>query len=98
MVGLSQKRLAAKLGVDPSTVLHWEQGRSQSDKKRAAKIEDLLAVREPRWLTGAVSPQRISGSKFSTTQMSVSRSVTWQTSHERLRAITLLPQSAGRRT
>lgn len=39
---LSQKRLAQSLGVDPSTVWHWEQGRSRPRAVRAARIAALL--------------------------------------------------------
>ena len=41
--GLSQKRLAALLGVDPGTVSHWERPFSPLNKERVEKIESLLA-------------------------------------------------------
>ena len=40
--GLSQKRLAAKLGVDPSTVLYWERGKSRPNNEHTERIEALL--------------------------------------------------------
>ena len=42
--GLSQKRLAALLGVDPSSVLYWEWGKSRPTAAHARKIEELLAT------------------------------------------------------
>ena len=40
--GLSQRRLAALLDVDPSTVLHWERGTTRPNEEHAERIEALL--------------------------------------------------------
>ncbi len=40
--GLSQVRLARLIGVDPSTVWHWEQGHSQPTDERAEEITALI--------------------------------------------------------
>lgn len=40
--GLSQKALAAILRVDPSTVWHWECGKSQPNERRSAAINNIL--------------------------------------------------------
>jgi len=40
--GLSQKELAAILGVDESTVRHWEQGGTRPSEENAARIKELL--------------------------------------------------------
>jgi len=40
--GLSQKKLAAKLGVDPSTLAGWERGAHQPTKKMLEKIKYIL--------------------------------------------------------
>ncbi len=45
--GLSQKRLAALLGVDASAVWHWERGRSRPNEQHAARIEGLLKRTRP---------------------------------------------------
>ncbi len=42
--GLSQIRLAGVIGVDPSTVCHWEQGKSKPNRKHLPKVEALLAT------------------------------------------------------
>ncbi len=42
MQGLSQKRFAAILGVDPSTLARWETGKSQPDDERAKRIKAML--------------------------------------------------------
>ena len=40
--GLSQKRLAGFLGVDPTTVWHWEHMRTQPTKEHAERVRALL--------------------------------------------------------
>jgi len=40
--GLSQKDLAAVLGVDESTVWHWEQANTQPSREHTARSEELL--------------------------------------------------------
>lgn len=40
--GLSQKRLAALLGVDPTTVLHWERGGTNPKPHHFTRIAALL--------------------------------------------------------
>lgn len=41
--GLSQKRLAALLGVDPSTMWHWERGYSQPNEDNATRIARAIS-------------------------------------------------------
>lgn len=41
--GLSQKRLAVMLGVDPSTLARWERGRGEPGAAHAKRIEALSA-------------------------------------------------------
>lgn len=43
--GLSQKRLAATIGVDPSTVWHWEQGAGQPRAPLCKRVEAILPPR-----------------------------------------------------
>lgn len=45
--GVSHKRLAAVLGVDPSTVLRWKEGSSLPNPEHAARIEGLLKRSRP---------------------------------------------------
>jgi transcriptional regulator with XRE-family HTH domain len=40
--GLSQRELALRLGVDESTVWHWERGKSKPDREHAERIEALV--------------------------------------------------------
>ena len=40
-MGLTQKELARRLGVDPSTVARWESGRGQPSKEHRERLEDL---------------------------------------------------------
>ena len=42
-MGLSQKKLAARLGIDPSTLSGWECGKHRPTKKSRRLIEGLLA-------------------------------------------------------
>ncbi len=42
--GLSQKRLAGMLGVDPSTLAWWEKGRSQPQGELLNRITGLLVA------------------------------------------------------
>ncbi|MFQ6047248.1 MAG: helix-turn-helix domain-containing protein [Gemmatimonadales bacterium] len=42
--GLSQGAVAARLGIDPSTLARWESGRSRPDKKHSERIEAFLAT------------------------------------------------------
>jgi transcriptional regulator with XRE-family HTH domain len=41
-LGLSQRKMAAKLGVDPATLMGWEAGRHQPSPKKLALITNLL--------------------------------------------------------
>lgn len=47
MLGLTQRDLALGLGIDPSTLAHWEQGRKLPAKVYASALEDLLVRGEP---------------------------------------------------
>jgi len=42
--GLSQVRLADLIGVDPSTVWHWERGRTQPTDEHAPTIKALITT------------------------------------------------------
>lgn len=46
--GMSQRKMAAKLGVDPTTLRDWEVGRHQPAKKSLDMIGRVLQSRE-RW-------------------------------------------------
>ncbi len=39
---LSRKEMAAVLGVDESTVWHWERGGTRPSRENTARIEELL--------------------------------------------------------
>jgi len=41
-LGLSQRKMAGKLGVDPATLMGWEAGRHQPSPKKLALITNLL--------------------------------------------------------
>jgi len=41
-MGLSQRRLASKLGIDPGTIGHWERSRHQPLKKYIEMIERIF--------------------------------------------------------
>jgi transcriptional regulator with XRE-family HTH domain len=41
-LGLSQRKMAAKLGVDPATLMRWEAGRHQPTVKSLDLIERIL--------------------------------------------------------
>jgi transcriptional regulator with XRE-family HTH domain len=41
-MGLSQRKLAAKLGIDPGTVGGWESGRHKPVKRRCGLISELF--------------------------------------------------------
>ena len=41
-LGLSQRKMAAKLGVDPATLMGWEAGRHQPTEKSLRLIERIL--------------------------------------------------------
>lgn len=45
--GLTQRQLAARMQVDPSTVAQWEIGRSAPREELAAKLEQVLDVDPP---------------------------------------------------
>jgi DNA-binding transcriptional regulator YiaG len=42
--GLSQTRLAGMIGVDPSTVWHWERGDSQPNAEHRQAIDALIGI------------------------------------------------------
>jgi len=42
VMGITQKELARRLGVDPSTLARWETGRGQPSKKLRERLEDFL--------------------------------------------------------
>jgi transcriptional regulator with XRE-family HTH domain len=41
-LGITQKDLARRLGVDPSTLAHWEYGRRRPMPKNRAKLEEFI--------------------------------------------------------
>jgi transcriptional regulator with XRE-family HTH domain len=43
--GLSQRKMAAKLGVDPATLMGWEAGRHQPTERSTELIEKVLQFR-----------------------------------------------------
>jgi transcriptional regulator with XRE-family HTH domain len=43
MLGLSQKAVAGRLGVDPSTLAKWERGEGEPAGKLVARAERFLA-------------------------------------------------------
>jgi transcriptional regulator with XRE-family HTH domain len=45
-LGLSQRRLAEKLGVDPTTVRDWEAGRHRPTEKSSDVIAKVLRIRQ----------------------------------------------------
>ena len=44
-LGLSQRKMAVKLGVDPATLMGWEAGRHQPTEKSIALIGKVLQSR-----------------------------------------------------
>jgi transcriptional regulator with XRE-family HTH domain len=44
-LGLSQRKMAAKLGVDPATLMGWEAGRHQPTGKSIEMIGKVLQFR-----------------------------------------------------
>jgi transcriptional regulator with XRE-family HTH domain len=44
-LGLSQRKMAEKLGVDPATLMGWEAGRHQPTEKSIALIGKVLQIR-----------------------------------------------------
>ena len=44
LLGLSQRELARKLGVDPSTVRRWETGKSVPARHHVASIDEVLKL------------------------------------------------------
>jgi len=44
LLGLSQRELARKLGVDPSTVRKWEAGKSAPARHHVASIDEILKL------------------------------------------------------
>jgi transcriptional regulator with XRE-family HTH domain len=43
-LGLSQRKLAEKLGVDPTTVRDWEAGRHRPTKRNTGAVKRILAI------------------------------------------------------
>ena len=43
-LGLSQRKMAVRLGVDPATLMGWEAGRHQPTEKSLALIEKILRI------------------------------------------------------
>jgi DNA-binding XRE family transcriptional regulator len=43
--GLSQRKMAGKLGVDPATLMGWEAGRHQPTEKSLDLIGRILSIR-----------------------------------------------------
>ena len=43
VLGLTQKELAHRLGIDPTTLGRWERGKSQPPKKHLVRIDTLFA-------------------------------------------------------
>jgi transcriptional regulator with XRE-family HTH domain len=41
-LGITQKDLARRLGVDPSTLAHWEYGRRQPTPENRARLEEFI--------------------------------------------------------
>ncbi len=46
LLGLDQRKLSRVLGVDPTTVLRWEQGKGMPSKKLRVVLESFLAFRD----------------------------------------------------
>jgi transcriptional regulator with XRE-family HTH domain len=46
-VGLSRKRLAAKLGIDESTVIRWENGQGRPLARLRNRISTILGFGPP---------------------------------------------------
>ena len=44
LLGLTQKELAHRLGIDPSTLGRWERGKSTPSKKQLKKLNALFAL------------------------------------------------------
>jgi len=42
VMGITQKELARRLGVDPSTLRRWETGTGQPSQKHRKRLEDFL--------------------------------------------------------
>ena len=57
-VGLSQKNLATKLGVDENTVWRWEAGRGQPSVGLGKQIAELLGVTVDELLRGPAEETR----------------------------------------
>lgn len=57
-VGLSQKNLATKLGVDENTVWRWEAGRAQPSVDLEKQIAELLGVTVDELLRGPAEETR----------------------------------------
>jgi DNA-binding transcriptional regulator YiaG len=43
-LGLSQRKMAGRLGVDPATLMGWEAGRHQPTKKSIALIGRMIEI------------------------------------------------------
>jgi transcriptional regulator with XRE-family HTH domain len=46
VLGLSQRKMAAKLGVDPATVQGWEAGQHEPTRKSLDLVGRVLSIRE----------------------------------------------------
>ena len=42
--GLSQRQLAQELGVDPTTVRDWENGKSKPMRKKRERVEEIIGL------------------------------------------------------
>jgi ribosome-binding protein aMBF1 (putative translation factor) len=61
MLGLSQRRMAEKLGVDPATVLEWETGQRQSTKKNIRLLDSKARQRTKAKTLGLSAARRREG-------------------------------------
>jgi transcriptional regulator with XRE-family HTH domain len=57
-LGLSQRKMAKKLGVDPATLMGWEAGRHKPTGKSLDAIARVLQTRQ-RWRVGRMTNYRM---------------------------------------